>query len=255
MKRKIGFAVAGIMATFGALLVFLYLKDNRNASEAAPPTPEVVVEESEELLPLEQEPLAAPDPIVEGALTAIDAEGFIVNLGDPIEVPPDYLTVTFGLTSERALGGRVRPGDTVAIVSSFVTEPEEVAGENATSTDVLLHKALVADVQVEDTFIAATNSNGIAIEVAEGSLNPTNSLTYYVTIALPASQVERLVYALEFSNIWLAYQPAEAGENTNGVTTQESIHQEVSIFIDRDDLEALDEEAPEDLAFETEGEG
>lgn len=265
MKRKIGFAVAGVMATFGALLVFLYLKDNRSTSTAQPaPAADVgaVGDLAASDPPPSQDdggdddgnddPLSL-DPVTEtGSLTAVTATNEIIEFGDPVVVPPDYLQVTFSMSTDRALGGRVRPGDTVAVIASFNESLPTADGqgeETVQTTDVLLHKALVADVQVQDVLGATTSSASIAVEVPEGALNATNSQIYTITIAVPATQVERLVYALEYGSVWLAYQGAEAGETTNGIVTADNIHQEVSIFIDRDDLSALSEGAPADLAF------
>jgi pilus assembly protein CpaB len=269
MKRKIGFAVAGVMATFGALLVFLYLKDNRSTSTAQP-APAADVGAVGDLAVAEPAPSQSGDgdgngdngdnvdplsldPVTEtGSLTAVTATNEIIEFGDPVVVPPDYLQVTFSMSTDRALGGRVRPGDTVAVIASFNESLPTADGqgeETVQTTDVLLHKALVADVQVQDVLGATTSSASIAVEVPEGALNATNSQVYTITIAVPATQVERLVYALEYGSVWLAYQGAEAGETTNGIVTSDNIHQEVSIFIDRDDLSALTGDAPADLAF------
>ncbi len=271
MKRKVGFAVAGVLAAFGALLVFLYLRDNRVQSAAPSPAPaqvsdQIPVEIDEELDGLvsgveETDLSVLPADLAfelptNGALTAFDAVGNIVELGEPIDVPPDYLTVVFGVSSERALGGRVRPGDTVAVIVSFADDvisseldpsvadtAEEKAGR---TTDVLLHKALVTDVQVEDIVGAVRTTDGLTVGVPEGSVSGTNSQVYYVTLALPSTQIERLIYALEYGQIWLANQPSTAGDATNGIVTQENIHEEVSIFIDRDDLLVGGPEDPAD---------
>ena len=268
MKRKIGFAVAGVMATFGALLVFLYLKDNRNTSTAAPPAPAdtAAVDDFSAIDPPDDQSAdaadaadpAAVDPISaeKGSLTQITFDNRIIELGDPVVVPPDYLQVSFTTTADRALGGRVRPGDTVAIIVSFneTVEDDEGAEQQTQTTDVLLHKALVADVQVEDVLGGTSSSAGMTVEVPEGALNGTNSQLYTISIAVPSTQVERLVYAVEHGSVWLAYQPPEAGETTNGIVTIENIHEEVSIFIDREDLTALTgdegQDAPADLAFD-----
>lgn len=257
MKRKVGFAVAGVLAAFGALLVFLYLRDNRVQS-AAPASASVPISErvditldddlelAEQVNPIDDleipEDLAYEIPL-DGALTTFDLEGNIVELGEPIEIPADHLTVVFGISSERALGGRVRPGDTVAVVVSFAddvlpSEGEESEEESTPgrTTDVLLHKALVTDVQVEDIIGAVRSTDGLTVDVAEGSVSGTNSQVYYITLALPSTQIERLIYALEYGQIWLANQPSTAGDATNGIVTQENIHEEVSIFINRDDL-------------------
>ena len=261
MKRKVGFAVAGALAAFGVLLVFLYLRDNRVQSAAPAPTPAVVssqtpvgvdaeldglvsgIDEEETDVSVLPEDLDFELP-TNGALTAFDSIGNIVELGEPIEVPPDHLTVVFGVSSERALGGRVRPGDTVAVIVSFaddiISSELDTAGtteeESGRSTDVLLHKALVTDVQVEDIIGAVRTTDGLTVDVAEGSVSGTNNQVYYVTLAVPSTQIERLIYALEYGQIWLANQPSTAGDVTNGIVTQENIHEDVSIFIDRDEL-------------------
>lgn len=241
MKRKIGFAVAGLLAACGAFLVFLYLRDSRSTQEAATPPP-VPAAEVEEPAADGGDPLDPADPEADPVdLAFVDA--------DPVEVPEEFLTVTFQTSAERAMGGRIRPGDTVAVVVSFTPDLPEFGGELARTTDVLLHKALVADVQVEDTFTASTVTAPASSPVPEGSLSGVIASNYFVTLALPASHVERLVYALEYGEIWLAYQPAEAGENSNGVMSQEGIHQEASIFIDRDQISDLDEGSPDDLAL------
>jgi hypothetical protein len=241
--------------------VFLYLRDNRVQSAAPAPTPAVVSDqtpvdidddldvlvsgndEGETDVSVLPEDLAFELP-TNGALTAFDSIGNIVELGEPIEVPQDYLTVVFGVSSERALGGRVRPGDTVAVIVSFaddvISDELDTAGtaeeKSGRTTDVLLHKALVTDVQVEDIIGAVRTTDGLTVGVAEGSVSGTNSQVYYVTLALPSTQIERLIYALEYGQIWLANQPSTAGDATNGIVTQDNIHEEVSIFIDRDDL-------------------
>ncbi len=244
MKRKIGFAVAGLLAACGAFLVFLYLRDSQSAQETAAPEPVPAAEAEEEPVGEDGAPAdpADPDaPAAPGDLAFVDA--------DPVEFPEEFLTVTFQTSAERALGGRIRPGDTVAVVVSFTPDLPEFGGELARTTDVLLHKALVVDVQVEDTFTASTVTAPASSPVKEGSLSGLIASNYFVTLALPASHVERLVYALEYGEIWLAYQPAEAGENSNGVMSQEGIHQEASIFIDRDQISDLDDPAPEDLSL------
>lgn len=117
-------------------------------------------------------------------------------------VPEGHLETTIGLAPERAVGGRLRPGDTVAVVASF-TQAAAQEGEQAGAevTHVILHKVVVTGVQVEK--VAATEDDSDEVELA-----PTGNLL--VTLALEAPSMERLVFAAEHGSIWLSLEPSGA---------------------------------------------
>lgn len=133
------------------------------------------------------------------------------------EVPPDKLRVTVSLDPTRAVGGRVRVGDRVAVVASLTMGAEGAATE---TTHVLLHKVVVADVQAEQKLPEAEPVPGAAPAGSARrapTLAPTGNLL--VTLALDAPSVERVVFAAERGTLWLALEPAEAPEAGTKIVT------------------------------------
>jgi pilus assembly protein CpaB len=153
----------------------------------------------------------------------------------------DLHQVTVPLTTARALGGNVAPGDLVGVFVSidatfnsdlFVDEngnvqfsdegPEATEGdEQATGasgdvslslTKLILEKVLVT--QVQGGFVpssAPTDEDGDD----QSDDGPEDEIQ--VTLALSGSQAEQLVYAMEFGNVWLSYEPETAEEDEDDV--------------------------------------
>lgn len=124
------------------------------------------------------------------------------------EVPADKLQVTVSLDPTRAVGGRVRTGDRVAVVASVNVSPDGTAG--AETTHLILHKVVVASVQAEQKLPEAAEGAATPAGNRTPTLAPTGNLL--VTLALDAPSVERVVFAAERGTLWLALEPAEASE-------------------------------------------
>lgn len=151
----------------------------------------------------------------------VSADDFARTKGR-IDVPEGLLEVTISLEPERAVGGVLRPGTTVGVVASFdgdatstrsggsgdgVVPPDSGRGANA--THMILHKVLVTNVQSARSFEFEMGSGG---EEERTETAPAPSESLLVTLALDAASVERLVFAAEHGEVWLAYEPPEAGE-------------------------------------------
>ncbi len=123
-----------------------------------------------------------------------------------IEVPADRLQVAFSLEPQRALGGKLRPGDLVAVA---YTDPEG-------RSRVIVQKALIADVQLANlaTVSDAPQAGGEAAAAAATG-------NYMITLALTLPDVERVTNALETGKLWLARQPIGADGNGTKVITPE----------------------------------
>ena len=137
-----------------------------------------------------------------------------------IDVPDDMVEVTVELSAERAIGGLVEPGNTVAVFASFdpfqltstvvpvdgevVPVPAAIAGDidgsTPNSTDLLLRKVLVTAVQKP-----VTSSNAEADGAGEDDRRstPVNG-SVFVTLAVHPFDAERLLFTAEFGKLWLA---------------------------------------------------
>jgi pilus assembly protein CpaB len=156
-----------------------------------------------------------------------------------VDVPEGYLEVTIAVEPPRALGGFITPGETVALLASFssarvesgtiTTEDGETvpvppdlidalteAGATQTS-GVLIHKVLITGVQVESRLVDDTTDDETGPELA-----PTSSLL--ITMALPAPEVERVVFSAEWGAIWFAREGDDAPEGGTRIQTGASIY-------------------------------
>lgn len=123
------------------------------------------------------------------------------------EVPDGFHQVTVRVSPDRAVGGKLEPGSTVAVLASFTGD---AGGE---TTHIILHKVLVTNVQME----ATANVLGSGDEEI-----PASDLL--VTLALDAASVEKVVYAAEHGTLWLSLEPVDAPEVGTQVVTRGVIY-------------------------------
>lgn len=274
MKRKIlGVVVSIALAGLGTFLVLAYVNDaDERAAEGQERVDVLVVSdpvtagEPAQSLVSKVEPLSVPVNAqatgavasldqLEGRVAAVDLlpgeqvlearfvteESLAEDLG--VEIPDDLLQLTVSLAPDRAVGGRLVAGDTVAVVSSFdpfeigAIEPGEIDlffgsapepgddGEDdrdlktPNSTHIILHKVLVTAVQIER--LPAQLDREDAAE-AGVELAPTGNLL--ITLALKAPDVEKVVFTAEHGSLWLAHEPEAASEAGTQIQTRGTIY-------------------------------
>ena len=166
-----------------------------------------------------------------------------LNALDDFVVPDGLLELTLSLSPERALGGELRPGDEVAVIASFapftLTEDETVgvqigeavddtieqSEENATatktpsSTHLIIHNALVTNIQVERLPVTTDEASA---EQSGVELAPTGNLL--VTLAMEPDDVERTVFSAEFGTVWLAQESETAPKDATRIQTRATIY-------------------------------
>jgi pilus assembly protein CpaB len=199
-----------------------------------------------------------------GLITAVDlVEGEQLLLGrfetpaeaateTRIEVPSDLLQVTVAVRPERAVGGRLVPGDLVAIVASFdpfelnavepgdeealqealdatvlTPEPDPETGEVASTpvslktpnaTKIIMHKILVTAIQVEELPQEDATVTGGPVELA-----PTGNLL--ITLAARAEEVEKIIFTIEHGSLWMALESPDAPEPETEIRTRGNIYE------------------------------
>ena len=117
---------------------------------------------------------------------------------------PGSLKVTVAMDALRAIGGQIRAGDSVGLVASF-TEPE--------TSRLVLQKVAVTDVRTEAGVAVTGKPDGTAV---------TGRL--WVTLAVDAPSVERVVFAAEYGTLWLAWEPKEANEAGTKTQTRAGVN-------------------------------
>ena len=164
-------------------------------------------------------------------------------------LPDDLLAVTLSLSPERAVGGALEPGDLVAIVASFepfdlvsfpvdpgaegdnVQTPQDLAEElssdlldleTPTSSGIILHKAIVLNVQREELPVPADEESA---EEQGLELAPTGNLL--VTVATESPYVEKIVFGAEWGELWLAAEGELAPDEFDQVQTRSLIYRDI----------------------------
>lgn len=252
MTRKVvGIIIAVLLALMGTVALVAYVSTAEERARAGEELVEVYVvtqaiaagtegsqvEQSVvvEQVPVKVRPLGAVDNLGElsGRVAAVDLlpgeqlvdSRFIepsefADRGAGVQVPEDMIEVTIQLEPQRAVGGLIEPGQTVAVLASFdpfqlsadvvVVDGEEVPipgsvaeaaeGQTPNTTDLLLRKVLVTAVQ-------EVQGGNLGEDGERASrLNTTPDGAVHVTLAVRPFDAERLVFTAEFGRIWLAIE-------------------------------------------------
>jgi pilus assembly protein CpaB len=110
-----------------------------------------------------------------------------------VAVPKGMQEVTVQLSPDRVVGGRIQAGQNVAVYFSLPipNTPDGI-------TKLVFQKVLVTDVQG-----APAQGDG-----KSGQAAPSGSLL--ITLARPAADVQRIIYAAQYGTIWLSSEPADS---------------------------------------------
>ena len=295
-RRIIGVLVAVVLAAVGTFVLVNYVQTAEERALEGQETVEVLVvrDRIEEGTPAIQITESVDTERVPravradgGVSTVDDLEGRVASVDlvpgeqvvtdrfvDPavfeaeqeIEVPEGLQLVTFPVNQERAVGGQIRPGDTVGFIGSFSEFEGQVEGDDADEDDeeitatieeitgdttgFVIHKALVTRVQTDarpengeqddEPILGAGGDdedgeeNGDDAEGAPASAPRTGSPqevddtppgNFLVTLAVEASDAERIVFTAEYGLIWLTLEPEDATEEGTGIRTRETIYE------------------------------
>jgi pilus assembly protein CpaB len=239
-KRKlIGFVAFGLLAVLAVALLITTRNNNAGSSESAEvedvrqttvlvaiaPIPRGTPADSRTLRDAVQEQTVFVTSLETGAvqsLLELDNQGnkklnvdlqpnqqltqdMFVDKSNPevvaeVAIPPNTFQVSITLESERVLGGKLRPGDNVAILASY-TDPARV-------TRIIAERVLVVEVESETPVASpdpATQATAPAPEVLETGFKGN----VVVTVAVNTTQLEHITHAKEFGKVWLANQPKD----------------------------------------------
>jgi pilus assembly protein CpaB len=254
-RRLLGLVASVVLAAFGTVVLVGYVQSAHDKAEAGPATAKVLVvtkaiPRGTKASDLDDKVRLADIPAsskVRDAVVDLDAlAGKVASTellpGEQVlagrfrtpevlgreGVPKGLLEVTVRLTPDRAVGGTVRAGDTVAVVSSFAPFDLTASGDlppNApkktpNSTHIILHKVLVTNVQMAEVpKKKSTDDSDAADKGPEAS--PKGELL--VTLALDATSVQRVVFTAEYGTLWLSAEPSDAPDGQTRIETIGSV--------------------------------
>jgi pilus assembly protein CpaB len=149
-----------------------------------------------------------------------------------VDIPTGLQEITLSLAPERAVGGALRPGDTVGVILSFDpfrTTGSASADPAATTTTLLsqtstthltLQQVLVTSVQysVQDSE-RRTETQSSTDTAPPATVNEAPSQVLLVTLAVNAAQAEQITFAAEFGYIWLTHQTTSTDPNGARIVT------------------------------------
>lgn len=273
MQRKVvGILVAVIAATVGTVLLVQYVQNAEERATAGQELVEVyVVNETipagsnggevladlvrVETIPIKVQAAGAVRSLssLEGKVTAVElvpgeqlvsqrfvSQADFINREVGVIVPEGSVEVTIELEPQRAVGGLIEAGDTVAVLGSF--EPfqlsanvveidgEEVAlpGAVASATEattpnttgLFLRKVLVTAIQ-EDRRRSTDLSED---EERTARLEEPPASNLLVTLALDPADAERLIFTQEYGLIWLASERGTVPEYETDLKTRGNVY-------------------------------
>ncbi|MGI9597941.1 MAG: Flp pilus assembly protein CpaB [Acidimicrobiales bacterium] len=264
-RRILGILVAIALALVGTMALVAYVTSAEQRALAGEKLVEVYIvttpvaggtaaEDLDELVTVEQVPIkvraeGAVDNLraLTGYVAAVDllpgeqlVTGRFVQRSEfadraiGIDVPGDMVEVTVELDAQRAIGGLLEAGQTVAVIASF--EPfklsrtvipidgeavplpsavaDDVEGTTPNSSGLLLRKVLVTAVQEREN---------TSTEEDDQRLTTAPEGTVFVTLAVTPFDVERVVFTAEFGDLWLAIERETVPESAAPGQTRGSV--------------------------------
>jgi pilus assembly protein CpaB len=142
-----------------------------------------------------------------------------------VEFSPDFVQVTVLLDSPRALGGALRPGDTVSAFLSFGTE----FGSPPTTHLTVSHAMVTAVKGAGSTAEPPAEAETSAAPAAQaGTVTEPPAVApgvqLYVTLAAQAADAESIVFAAEYGTIWLGRDSADIDLNGTRIVVPDNVY-------------------------------
>lgn len=136
-----------------------------------------------------------------------------------VAVPPGDQEISVLLEPQRAVGGRLTPGDEIGVYISMTLEGKgEDQPARLGTTHAVLHGVLVTQVQGAP----APEERDEETETVSSGSTPTEALM--VTLALPARDAERVIFGMEHGTVWLGLEPEGADNSGTQIITQGNIY-------------------------------
>ncbi|MFJ6001423.1 Flp pilus assembly protein CpaB [Arthrobacter sp. NPDC092385] len=139
-----------------------------------------------------------------------------------VDVPEGLQEVSFTIEPDRAVGGKIGPGDLVGVFISLETGGLEEEADVPT-TKLALHKILVTSVQRAPTAVAVDPAADPEAQArAEAEALPSGSLM--LTVAVDTAQATRIVHANQNATLWLSKETAATVEGDSPILQNKDLY-------------------------------
>lgn len=137
-------------------------------------------------------------------------------------MPDGLQEVSFTIEPDRAVGGKITPGDTVGIFVSLESGGLEETPDVPT-TKLALHKILVTSVQRAPTAAAVDPvADPEAQARAEAEALPSGSLM--LTVAVDTAQATKIVHANQNATLWLSKESDTTIEGDSPIVENKELY-------------------------------
>ena len=144
------------------------------------------------------------------------------SLTGSVEVPEGLQEVSFTIEPDRAVGGKIAPGDTVGMFISLESGGLEESADVPT-TKLALHRILVTSVQRAPTAVAADPAADPEEQArAEAEALPSGSLM--LTVAVDTAQATKIVHANQNATLWLSKETDATVEGDSPVIENKELY-------------------------------
>ncbi|MHA7281429.1 Flp pilus assembly protein CpaB [Arthrobacter sp. TMS2-4] len=139
-----------------------------------------------------------------------------------VDVPEGLQEVSFTIEPDRAVGGKIAPGDTIGMFISLETGGLEEEPDVST-TKLALHKILVTSVQRAPTAVAVDPAADPEVQArAEAEALPSGSLM--LTVAVDTDQATRIVHANQNATLWLSKETTATVEGDSPIIQNKELY-------------------------------
>lgn len=252
-RRKLIGVVASVLVALGGTFVILRSSNSAKPAPVAAAEPAVTVLKVVKPVPkgtpsdklgdaVQQVSIPASQKAAGAAATLADLTGLVVStdlVPDEQVMKARFITaqeqqrsevattggtglmgVWISLEPLRALGGRIQPGDQVAVVSSFVNVASN--GTNAEgvvpATAILLHKVPVLEVAGGIVPPPPTSEGSATVS----TIAPVTPI--WIKLGVTAGESERLIYAVNNGALWLADEANDVPEDGTKIVTRDNVY-------------------------------
>ena len=239
-RRSWGVVLAVVLGVVGTLVLVAYVRDAKDNAVAGEKRVKVLVTSKavaagtaaenlrsatkSERVPAKVRPAGAVTNLrsVAGLVTATDlvsgeqllrarfvSPGQVAKGVGTVKLPRGFVEITLSLEPERAVGGLIRPGDTVAVFGSVdaLTAAADTTTTNKAATSLLVHKVLVTNVQFED------RANEPSMDETQ-TVAPTVNLL--VTLGVDDPTAENILFFAEHGKVWLGAEQKDVVATSPG---------------------------------------